>query len=227
MFESIRPVFTGKPLVVVANKIDVAPLEKVDKSIKDRIDSLVKETGALLLPMSNFSGDGVIQVRNKSCDALLALRVDKKERGNKLKQIANRVTVTMPQKRDGKVRPVSIPPRVLAQRQAKAAAALAAAKSGGGDGDGAGAGGASGGAAASAGGAGGGAGAADVAMIIDEDGVDWGAHKELEPDQYKRVSGVVLCAFGCLPLVFADSRCVLCTVCGARDYEWQEHCRLY
>ena len=69
------------------------------------IDKLQKENSCLFGEMSTLTGNGVMQVRNKACDSLLAYRVESKlnSGSKKADDILSRLHVAMPQKRDNKV----------------------------------------------------------------------------------------------------------------------------
>ena len=43
LFHSIKPLFAGKPLLVVANKVDVAPLEGLSSEDREILDGMVRE----------------------------------------------------------------------------------------------------------------------------------------------------------------------------------------
>jgi len=61
------------------------------------------------MEMSNVSEDGTMNVRNKACDMLLAHRLHIKSQTNKLNNIAHRIHIAYPVKRDKKERPPCIP----------------------------------------------------------------------------------------------------------------------
>ena len=169
LFANIAPLFANKPLVVVATKIDVQPWATLDARDRAKIEAAVKAAGAAFCAMSNFTEEGIAEVKTRACEELLVRRVEEKMKGRKAGDVLNRLTITLPRPRDGRVRGAVIPPSVLA---AAAAAAAAAA--------GAGAGGASGRMAAEGeeeeeeeeeggGGGGGGAGAAMVRRWLERD----------------------------------------------------------
>uniref|UniRef100_A0A7S2W610 Nucleolar GTP-binding protein 1 n=1 Tax=Mucochytrium quahogii TaxID=96639 RepID=A0A7S2W610_9STRA len=120
LFENIRPLFANKPLVIVANKIDLVPLESLEKEDKELLDGMVKNSGAVLMPMSAAAEINIAEVKQRACDLLLEQRVETKTQSNKLNGILNRLTVAMPVSRDEKERPVTIPESVLRAREAKA-----------------------------------------------------------------------------------------------------------
>jgi nucleolar GTP-binding protein len=121
LFENIKPLFASKPLVVVATKIDLMPLDKLNPVHRAHLEKIVADSGALFLTMSNHTEEGVMDVRNEACKLLLAARVEQKMTGKKISDVVNRLTVTLPRPRDGKVRGASIPESVLAARAAEAA----------------------------------------------------------------------------------------------------------
>jgi len=122
LFDNISPLFSSKPLMIVATKIDVQPLSTLDKDDRACIDGIVKKSGAIFKTMSNISEEGIAEVKSSACEALLIKRVEMKMRGDKVEAVVNRLSVTEPRQRDGKSREVSIPPSVLAMQQAAAAA---------------------------------------------------------------------------------------------------------
>ncbi|XP_075249342.1 GTP-binding protein 4-like [Convolutriloba macropyga] len=115
LFDNIKPLFVNKPLMVVYNKIDVVQLNELPLEKKALIDKLQKENSCLFGEMSTLTGNGVMQVRNKACDSLLAYRVESKlnSGSKKADDILSRLHVAMPQKRDNKVRPHHIPDSVI------------------------------------------------------------------------------------------------------------------
>ena len=87
LFENIKPVFVNKPLLIVANKIDARPLEEVAAPLQERIKRIVKDNKATLMLMSNFTEEGVMNVKKTACDQLLAQRVERKHRSNKVRVV--------------------------------------------------------------------------------------------------------------------------------------------
>ena len=71
LFNSIKPPFQAKPLVIVLTKIDLRKFSDVDAASKKNIEHLAKEENAYLIQMSNISGDGINEVKSKTCDILL------------------------------------------------------------------------------------------------------------------------------------------------------------
>lgn len=126
LFTSIRPLFHNKPIVVAINKIDVRTKEDLRPDEAAEVAKL-EASGATILYMSTFNETGVMDVKTRACDLLLAQRVEQKMSGNKIEQVVNRIRVSQPKPRAGKadVRLVktNIPLSVTAAKAAKAAAA--------------------------------------------------------------------------------------------------------
>ena len=63
--------------------------------------------------MSNKSGDGITDVKAKACDILLDHRLTQKAKDpKKAEAIMDKLHISMPQKRDNKVREITIPDTV-------------------------------------------------------------------------------------------------------------------
>lgn len=114
LFQSIRPLFATKPLLLVINKIDQMPFEELDLDVQNSITQMAIDAKATMMMMSNHTEVGVSEVKKAACDALLAHRVEGKIKGKKLNDVVNRLTVSMPVKRDDKVRGTNIPESVKA-----------------------------------------------------------------------------------------------------------------
>jgi nucleolar GTP-binding protein len=116
LFNSIRPLFKTKPLVMVLNKIDIQPFEGLDQKYKDMFATAAKENNTYLIKMSNVSNEGVVDVKTTACDILLEYRLANTtktlKQGHTLSQFDNKIHVTQPIKRDNKKRPVHIPDSV-------------------------------------------------------------------------------------------------------------------
>mmetsp|Transcript_7444 Transcript_7444/g.9919 ORF Transcript_7444/g.9919 Transcript_7444/m.9919 type:complete len:728 (-) Transcript_7444:319-2502(-) len=113
LFRSIKPLFANKQLIIVVNKIDVQPWETLEESKKAQVQALANEDeNTTLLTMSNLSEQGVSDVKNAACDKLLASRVDSRLSSGKVNNVANRLQVFHPTKRDNVDRDVCIPESV-------------------------------------------------------------------------------------------------------------------
>jgi nucleolar GTP-binding protein len=117
LFESIKPLFANKPILLVANKIDTVKFEELDEIDRKMLDEAGRDSGAPGLLMSTATGEGVNEVKVNACDRLLERRVEIKMRGKRMVEVRNRLEVTLPKSRDSKKRPVFIPEAVLKQRE--------------------------------------------------------------------------------------------------------------
>lgn len=116
LFNSIRPLFKNKPIVIVLNKIDLQPFESMDKKYKDMIEQTAQTNNTYLIKMSNVSNEGIMDVKSHACDILLEYRLANTTKtlksGNKLEQFENKIHITTPTPRDNRRRPVNIPSTV-------------------------------------------------------------------------------------------------------------------
>jgi nucleolar GTP-binding protein len=112
LFDSIRPLFVGKPLVVVLNKIDVVRPDELSPARQAELARLTNEHKAVLVPMSNHSEEGIALVKATACDLLLEQRVERKLRGARATDVLSRVHVATPKPRDSRLRLPTIPDSV-------------------------------------------------------------------------------------------------------------------
>lgn len=127
LFNSIKPLFSNKPLIVVANKIDVVRLEELNPEDLALLQSLARVDNdnpsyqnVELVAMSSKSEEGVSKVKELACDKLLEQRIEKKLKGKQMDNILNRIHVAQPTPRDQKERLPFIPQLVLEARANKA-----------------------------------------------------------------------------------------------------------
>ena len=119
LFESIKPLFTNKPLLVVVNKVDILSIDDLDEPRRQIIRQLEEEKDVPLLQMSTLSEQGVMEVKTEACERLLCYRVEQKMKSRKVDGILNRLHVAVPKERDDKARPACIPEAVLAKQEKK------------------------------------------------------------------------------------------------------------
>jgi len=117
LYESIKPLFANKPTFIVVNKIDVMRPEDLDEGNKALLDSLLEDENVNLLQLSCVSEEGVMDVRNAACDALLAHRVETKEKTKRVDNVVNRLRVATPTARDDVVRTAHIPVGVAERKK--------------------------------------------------------------------------------------------------------------
>jgi len=119
LFESIRPLFSNKPLMVVANKMDVLKRSELTPEKEEIYKSIESAIGGDILEMSTVSEEGVMDVKTKACEILLQHRVEMKFKSNKVETILNRLHVAEPVARDNKERPPFIPEAAIRKRKEK------------------------------------------------------------------------------------------------------------
>jgi nucleolar GTP-binding protein len=115
LFNSIRPLFANKPVLLAINKIDIVRLEELPAEKKQFLEVFEKEN-IPVLQMSTATLEGVMELRNEACDRLLESRIDAKLKGKKVAGVLNRIHVAQPKPRDDLERPPFIPEAVLKKR---------------------------------------------------------------------------------------------------------------
>lgn len=116
LFDSIRPLFANKPLLVVVNKTDIVALEDASAEAKAAFAQWASE-GIEVAAMSTLTETGVMEVRTKACNKLLEHRVEVKLQGKKISDNMNRLHVAKPQPRDSKVRAPFIPAAAASRKK--------------------------------------------------------------------------------------------------------------
>lgn len=84
MFESIKPLFTNKPLIIVMNKADIVRLEELSPEKRGVLKPLEDDKNVPMLEMSAITDLGVMEVKTEACERLLAYRVDQKMKTKKV-----------------------------------------------------------------------------------------------------------------------------------------------
>lgn len=120
LFKSIMPLFSNKPLIVVANKTDLGWEDKLDDHGKDLLSKFEADSKGqtVLMKMSTHEEIGVSEVKNSACEKLLEARVESKVRGKKIQNVMNRLHMATPKGPTGSRTP-NIPASVLAKREAQ------------------------------------------------------------------------------------------------------------
>ncbi|KAM7279422.1 hypothetical protein ACFE04_006556 [Oxalis oulophora] len=133
LFHSIKSLFMNKPLIIVANKTDLQPLDAISDEDKKLVADMKSEAlktvlaqggeptddEGVLLTMSTLTEEGVMAVKNAACERLLNQRVEMKMKSKKINDCLNRFHVAMPKLRDDKERPVCIPQAILDKQAEK------------------------------------------------------------------------------------------------------------
>ncbi|KAJ8074913.1 Nucleolar GTP-binding protein 1 [Marasmius tenuissimus] len=117
LFHSIKPLFAGKPTLLVINKIDVTRLEDLAPESRALVQEIIDMEDVQCVQVSCYSEEGVMELKNKACDALLAARVDNKLKGSKINTVINRIHVAQPKARDDVVRAPFIPEAVKERKK--------------------------------------------------------------------------------------------------------------
>ena len=99
LFNNIKPLFTNKPLIVALNKIDIISPDKLRDDAKGLLAKF-EEEGVTILPMSTVTEEGVIDIKTRACDLLLAQRVEVKLKSRKMPEVLNRLHLATPTPRD-------------------------------------------------------------------------------------------------------------------------------
>jgi len=119
LFDSIRPLFQNKPLIVVSNKMDVIKRSEFSQDKEDLFKEMEKDIGRPILEMSTVTEEGVMDVKTVACDVLLQHRVEIKFKSKKVDTILNRIQVAEPVPRDSKQRPAFVPEAALKRQKQK------------------------------------------------------------------------------------------------------------
>ncbi|CCL98715.1 uncharacterized protein FIBRA_00719 [Fibroporia radiculosa] len=117
LFHSIKPLFANKPTMLVINKIDVTRLDDLSPENRALVEEVINGEGVMHVQVSCYTDEGVMELKNKACDALLEHRVDQKLKGNKINSILNRLHVAQPKARDDIIREPFIPDAVKERKK--------------------------------------------------------------------------------------------------------------
>lgn len=120
LFESIRPLFANKPLIIVANKIDIVKLDDLSDQRRQVLKDIEQDSELNIMEMSTVTDEGVMEVKIEACERLLSFRVEQKMRTKKVDGVLNRLHVAIPKPRDDKERPPCIPENVLIKKLSEA-----------------------------------------------------------------------------------------------------------
>ena len=121
LFHSIKPLFANKPTVLVINKVDVMRLDDLSPENRALVDEVINKEGVTCVQVSCYTEEGVMELKTKACDALLAHRVGNKVKGTKINSVLNRIHVAQPKIRDDISRAPFIPDAAKARLEQKQA----------------------------------------------------------------------------------------------------------
>lgn len=116
LFESIKPLFTNKPLIIVMNKTDILRLNELSPEKRAILKPFEDDANIPMLEMSTITDFGVMEVKLEACERLLAFRVDQKIKTKKVEGLLNRLHIAQPN-RINPNRVPCIPENILKKRQ--------------------------------------------------------------------------------------------------------------
>ncbi|XP_022911465.1 nucleolar GTP-binding protein 1 [Onthophagus taurus] len=116
LYQSIKPLFSNKPLMIVLNKNDIVKLDELSPEKRTLLKEMEDDAEVPILEMSTVTDFGVMEVKSFACEKLLSFRVNQKMRTKKVDGVLNRLHVAMPKPRDDKVRAPCIPDAVLQKK---------------------------------------------------------------------------------------------------------------
>jgi len=117
LFESIRPLFVNKQVIIVANKTDIVSYESLSPHVRASIEEVAKYANAEVIPMSNVSENNVSTLKTTACDKLLEARVEAKVSAGRMKDdVLSRINIVTPKPRDAMKRDTFIPESVIRAR---------------------------------------------------------------------------------------------------------------
>ncbi|KAG8531694.1 Nucleolar GTP-binding protein 1 [Bacidia gigantensis] len=105
LFQSIKPLFANKLVLIVVNKIDLCKPEDLDAETKAQLDGILQSGSVELLQLSCTTTEGITEVKNAACERLIADRVAQKLKagtnssgtvGGRLGNVLNRIHVAQP-----------------------------------------------------------------------------------------------------------------------------------
>lgn len=117
LFHSIKPLFSGKPTILVMNKTDIKRLDDLEPSARALVDEILSSVDVKHIQVSCYTDEGVMELKNLACDTLLAHRVEHKVKGTKIDGIINRIHVAQPKPRDEVERKPFIPEKVIQRKK--------------------------------------------------------------------------------------------------------------
>lgn len=113
LFNSIKPLFANKSVMIVFNKSDIIKPEDLDEERQELIKSITSQSGVDVAEISCQDTENVMATRNRACEKLLSARIEQKLKGvAKSSNILNKIHVATPQARDDVERKPYIPEAV-------------------------------------------------------------------------------------------------------------------
>ncbi|ODV79267.1 P-loop containing nucleoside triphosphate hydrolase protein [Suhomyces tanzawaensis NRRL Y-17324] len=115
LFDSIKPLFANKSVMVVMNKSDIIKTEDLAPEKQELLKEMANFPGVEIMHTSCYEETNVMEVRNKACEKLLTARIEQKLKGTaRVNNVLNKIHVARPQARDDVDRSAFIPEGVKA-----------------------------------------------------------------------------------------------------------------
>ncbi|KAM3726255.1 Nucleolar GTP-binding protein [Dirofilaria immitis] len=118
LFESIRPLFVNKPVLIGLNKVDIIKRDELNLEKMKQLKRL-EDTSISMFELSTVTQEGIMDFRNTACNNLLTQRVENKLQSRKLAVedgVLCRVFIAYPVPRDDKVRAPFVPEAVVEKK---------------------------------------------------------------------------------------------------------------
>jgi nucleolar GTP-binding protein len=116
LFESVKVLFTNKPLGIVLTKVDVCAFSSLSPERQEMLQQVAADNKAFITQLSNVSGDGVFDCRNLACSKLREYREQVHSNKKSVIYTPRQPTVALPKPRDSLSRPANIPQSVINER---------------------------------------------------------------------------------------------------------------
>lgn len=102
LFNSIKPLFANKSVMIVMNKSDIIKQEHLPEEKQELLKSLTTSLpGVEIMHTSCYEEENVMQVRNHACEKLLTARIEQKLKNTgRVNNVLNKIHVARPQARD-------------------------------------------------------------------------------------------------------------------------------
>ena len=71
LFHSIKPLFAGKQIMLVINKIDKRTIDDLDAADRAAVNEIMADSLVKLAQLSCYTDIGVMETRNFACDQLV------------------------------------------------------------------------------------------------------------------------------------------------------------
>lgn len=113
LFNSIKPLFSNKSVMIVFNKSDIIKIEDLPEESQELIKSITSLDNVDIAEISCQNEENVMETRNRACEKLLSARIEQKLKGvAKSNNVLNKIHVANPQARDNVDRKPHIPEAV-------------------------------------------------------------------------------------------------------------------